>query len=126
VVSRSAVAFGAVVRHAEHLAVVEGGRAAFGPRSHVVGLHFVGLVNPLLVGVVAVSAQRAVRGPIGFGLLGLAVVGGLLCGRFEDPDVEQPRVGLAAQLVLVDAPPISDGRVVERLLEVGVDLGGLV
>jgi hypothetical protein len=59
------------VGDAQHLAVLEGGVAAFRPGGHVVSVHLVQLVNARLVGGLADRAQRTVGDAPVLGLLRL-------------------------------------------------------
>ena len=54
------VAFGAVVRFAEHLAVAYIGSTALAPRGYVVGIHFGYFPNTVFIVIITHSTQRTV------------------------------------------------------------------
>ena len=70
----SAVAFCAVVRLAQHLAVLLACGAAATPCGHMVGVHLGFLINAFRVRIMPNGAQRAIRHAPGLGLSDLTLI----------------------------------------------------
>ena len=106
---------------AEHLAVGNIGRAAFGPSRYVVRVHLANLPNPLRARIVPDRAQRAIRNAALFRLGSLPRIDLLLLLVAEHAHVEKPRFLLSAKHILENAAPVRHELVAEKLLDAPPD-----
>lgn len=97
------IPLGAVVRLAEHLAVVNIGSAALAPGGHMVGVHVLKVPDSGVIGIMTDSAEGAVGLSLLLRCCRLLRIDGFLRGLIEDADVQQFRVLTTVQDVLVDA-----------------------
>jgi hypothetical protein len=114
------------VGDAEHLAVLRRAAPAPAPRRDVVGVHLVEIVNPALVRVASVRAQRAVALAPGPRRLRLLRVRRPLHLRLEHAHVQQLRIRLASEQILEDSPVVLYVVVGGQLLHVGGHLRRIV
>ena len=96
------IAFGSVMRLAEHLAVGDVCRTTFGPSSHMISVHLNELIDTCAVGIFTHRAKRTVGDIIRLRLCGLLRVLGFLHRVLEETNLQQFGQLAAAKDILKD------------------------